>query len=60
MAKLVKSKNRSLFGVCGGIAQWGDIDVTLVRIGFVLGDIFSGSLVFWAYLLLAIILPNEE
>jgi phage shock protein PspC (stress-responsive transcriptional regulator) len=60
MAKLVKSKNQSLFGVCGGIAQWSGIDVTLVRIAFVLGAIFSGSLVFWAYLLLAIILPNEE
>lgn len=58
--KLVKSKNRSLFGVCGGIANWMGVDVSLVRIAFVLGAIFSGSIIFWIYLLLAMILPNEE
>lgn len=60
MNKLTKSKDRSLFGVCGGIAKWLNLDVSLVRILFVLGAIFSGSLVFWAYILLALILPNEE
>lgn len=60
MTKLVKTKNRSLFGVCGGIAQWLNTDVSLVRIGFVLGAIFSGSIVFWLYIILALVLPNEE
>jgi phage shock protein C len=60
MTQLVKSKNKSLFGVCGGIAKWLNLDVSLVRIGFILGAIFTGSIVFWLYLLLAFILPNEE
>jgi phage shock protein PspC (stress-responsive transcriptional regulator) len=60
MNKLSKSKDRSLFGVCGGIAKWLNLDVSLVRIFFVLGAIFTGSLVFWAYILLALVLPNEE
>lgn len=60
MSSLVKSKNKSLFGVCGGIAKWLNLDVSLVRIFFVLGAIFTGSLVFWAYILLALVLPNEE
>jgi phage shock protein PspC (stress-responsive transcriptional regulator) len=60
MNKLTKSKDRSLFGVCGGIAKWLNLDVSLVRILFVLGAIFTGSLVFWAYILLALVLPNEE
>lgn len=60
MNKLTKSKDRSLFGVCGGLAKWLNLDVSLVRILFVLGAIFTGSLVFWAYILLALVLPNEE
>lgn len=60
MNKLTKSKDRSLFGVCGGLAKWLNLDVSLVRILFVLGAIFTGSLVFWIYILMALVLPNEE
>ena len=58
--KLTKCKNRSLFGVCCGIANFIGIDVSIVRILFVLGTIFTGSILFWIYLLLALILPNED
>jgi phage shock protein C len=58
--KLTKCKNRSLFGVCCGIANFTGIDVSIVRLLFVLGTIFTGSVLFWIYLLLALILPNEE
>lgn len=60
MTKLTKSKDKSLFGVCAGISKWLNLDVSLVRLSFVVGAIFTGSIVFWIYLLLAIILPNEE
>lgn len=60
MSNLTKSKNKSLFGVCGGIGKWLNLDVSVVRILFVIGAIFTGSIVFWLYLLLALILPNEE
>jgi phage shock protein C len=56
-----KSKNdRVLFGVCGGIAKTLGIDSPLIRIVFILGTIFTGSLLFWIYLLLGIVLPIDE
>ena len=33
--RLVKSTNKKLFGVAGGVAEYFDIDPTLVRVGFV-------------------------
>lgn len=59
--KLTKSSNdRVLFGVCGGLGNYLGIDSTLVRLGFIFGAIFTGSLLFWIYLILGIILPNEN
>lgn len=58
--KLTKCKNRSLFGVCCGIANFIGVDPSIIRILFVLGTIFTGSILFWIYLLMALILPNEE
>jgi phage shock protein C len=60
MKSLTKSKNRTLFGVCGGIAEWLNLNVSLVRLLFVVGTIVTGSIVFWVYLLLAFVLPNPE
>ena len=61
MSQLHKSnKNRVFFGVCGGLAESLGLDVSVVRIGFVAGAIFTGSILFWAYLLFALVLPNEE
>jgi phage shock protein C len=60
MNKLVKTKNRTLFGVCGGVAKFLGVDVSIIRILFVLGAIATGSILLWIYVLLALILPNEE
>lgn len=60
MNKLQKSKNKMLFGVCGGIAEALGIDPSLVRIGFVIGAFLTGSLLFWIYLLMAIVLPKQS
>lgn len=57
--KLVKSKNRKLFGVCGGLAQFLGVNPFFVRLLFVLGAIFSGSILLWIYLILAITLEDE-
>lgn len=60
MRKLTKNPNDSkLFGVCSGLAQYFNLDVTLVRLLFVFGAIFSGSVLFWIYIILALILPNK-
>jgi phage shock protein C len=60
MKKLTKNRyNKILFGVCSGLADWLNTDAALVRLVFVVGSFLTGSLLFWIYLLLAIILPSE-
>jgi len=46
-------------GVCGGLAEYFDIDPTLVRVGWVIAA-FLGSVGFWAYLICAIIMPKKS
>jgi phage shock protein PspC (stress-responsive transcriptional regulator) len=46
--------------VCGGLAENIGVDAALLRIGFCLGAIFTGSILFWVYLLLALVLPTED
>jgi phage shock protein C len=57
--KLYRSKtNRKLAGVCGGLAQYFNIDATLIRVLFVLLAVLGGSgLVL--YLAMWIIVPKE-
>jgi phage shock protein PspC (stress-responsive transcriptional regulator) len=48
-----------LFGVCGGVAKFFDIDMTFVRILWVVGFFFAGvGLLF--YIILAFIMPKEN
>lgn len=62
MSNILKKSNTNkvLFGVCGGLSEYFGIDATVVRILFILGSIFSGSILFWIYLLLVLIMPNKE
>lgn len=60
MKKLSKCKDRKIFGVCCGIANVIDFDPTIVRLGFIIGAIFTGSILFWVYLLMAIVMPKKE
>jgi len=61
MSNLHKSnKKRVLFGVCGGLSDSLGVDAALLRIGFVLGAIFTGSILLWVYLLLALVLPTQD
>ncbi|SDH20608.1 phage shock protein C (PspC) family protein [Alteribacillus persepolensis] len=61
MKKLYRSKqNRMLAGVCGGIANYFNVDPTLIRIITVVIAIITWGLpVPLAYIVLAIIMPNE-
>ena len=52
--------NKMIFGVCAGLSDSTGIDVSLIRLGFVFGAIFTGSILFWIYILLAIILPKKN
>ncbi len=49
---------RMLAGVCAGIADYTDIDVNLVRLGFVVAS-FLGFVGVLAYLAAWVILPEE-
>lgn len=60
MSLYKNKKDRIIFGVCGGIGKNLNINSLVVRLGFIVGTIFSGSLLFWIYLILAIILPIDE
>ena len=58
--KLLRSRNSMIAGVCGGIANYFDLDPTLVRIGYViLSAISVGFPGLIVYLLLMIIMPKE-
>lgn len=61
MKKLLRSrKSRMIAGVCGGIADYFNVDPTIIRVAYVLLAMmtvaFPGVLV---YLLLVLIIPNE-
>lgn len=56
--KLYKSNtNKMLEGVCGGIAEYFDIDPTIVRLGWVVFFALGGSGIL-AYIIAAIIIPS--
>ena len=60
--KLRKSKkHRKLCGVCAGIAEFLNIDVTIIRLLVVAATIFTTQvgLAILAYLAVAFIVPNE-
>ena len=57
MKKLYKSRtNIKIAGVCGGIAEYFGIDVTVVRLITVLACIFGGTGIL-AYIICAIVMP---
>lgn len=51
--------NRQLGGVCGGLAEYFNIDPTLMRVLFILG-LFLGTATFWAYLILWVVIPEQS
>jgi len=59
--RLYRSRSQvMLSGVCGGIAEYFQLDVTLVRIGWVILSIFSAGFPgILAYIVCMIIIPLE-
>ncbi len=57
--KLYRStKNRILFGVCGGVAEFIGIDPTIVRVLWAILSLFYGTGII-IYIILCLIIPNE-
>jgi phage shock protein PspC (stress-responsive transcriptional regulator) len=53
------NKNRMLGGVCGGLAEYMNIDPTIIRLVAVVGFFATASAFFWAYLIMWIVVPEQ-
>ena len=49
---------RKILGVCGGLANYFDIDPTIVRVVFALIGLFWGA-GFLAYFIMALVIPEN-
>ncbi len=60
MAKtLYRSRtDRKIWGVCGGLAKYFDIDPTIVRVIAIL-TLFVGTLGIWTYIIMRLVVPEE-
>lgn len=54
-----EGNDKKVCGVCGGIAEYFDVDPTLIRVAWVIAAL-CGSMGFWAYVICAIIMPNKS
>jgi phage shock protein PspC (stress-responsive transcriptional regulator) len=52
-------QGRSLAGVCIGLAEQFGVSVTILRLAFVLGFVFSMGMFMLVYVILWIIMPSE-
>jgi phage shock protein C len=58
MQKRLVKKDKKIFGVCGGLGDYFDIDPTIVRIIFLASVLLVGTGVL-LYIIMAIIMPDE-
>ena len=59
--KLTRSNDRMLAGVCAGIAEYFEIDPTLVRVCYAALSIFSAGFPgLLLYIILMLIMPQKE
>jgi phage shock protein C len=49
--------NKVVAGVCGGIAEYLQVDPTLVRVFFVIASLMTAGLGFLAYIVLVLLMP---
>lgn len=60
MKKLYHSEtDRKICGVCAGVAEYFNIDPTLVRLGMVLAACFSFGTMIFGYFVAAVIMPDR-
>ena len=57
--KLYKSKtDKKICGVCGGLAEYFNVDSTIIRLAWVLAMFFAGAGLL-AYIIAALIIPSQ-
>jgi phage shock protein C len=58
--RLYRSRsNRVVAGVCSGLAEYFGLDVTLVRLAFVLGIVLGLGSLLVVYLVMVFVVPEE-
>ena len=58
--KLRRSNNKMLAGVCAGLAEYFDVDPTMVRVVYAVLTIFSAAFPgILLYIILMLIMPNQ-
>jgi phage shock protein PspC (stress-responsive transcriptional regulator) len=58
--KLVRSKNKVLSGVLGGIAEYLDVDPTVVRVVYLVLTVFTAFSGVILYPLLWLVIPEDR
>jgi phage shock protein C len=59
--KLVRSANKVLAGVCGGIADYFDVDPTLIRVLYAVLSLFSAAFPgLLLYIILLLLIPEAD
>ncbi|GAB1446489.1 MAG: PspC domain-containing protein [Cyclobacteriaceae bacterium] len=58
MAKRLVKGEKKIFGVCSGLANYLDVDPTLMRAIFIIAVLMAGTGLL-AYIVLAFIMPNK-
>ncbi len=59
--KLTKSlTNRKISGVCAGIAEYLHVDVTIIRVTFVIATIIGIGSPILIYLILMLVMPDKS
>ncbi|MBL7914719.1 MAG: PspC domain-containing protein [Bacteroidia bacterium] len=58
MEKRLSKKNKKIFGVCGGLGDYFDIDPTIIRALFLISVIVFGTGLL-IYIILALVMPEE-
>jgi phage shock protein PspC (stress-responsive transcriptional regulator) len=53
------SRDKKLFGLCGGLAEWMGVDATLIRILMIVLAVFSGGTIIPIYILAAFVVPKD-
>ncbi|TJY39864.1 PspC domain-containing protein [Cohnella pontilimi] len=60
MRKLYRSsRDRKIFGVCGGVAEYLGVDATLLRILLVIVAVFSAGSIIFVYIIAGFVIPKE-
>ena len=57
---LRSSSNRMIAGVCGGLADFFDLDPTLVRVAYIMLSVFTVFSGVFVYILLCIVIPSDR